>query len=95
MRTALFLLLLLPLSAHSETVINYDDGSTYTLVRKRRSTLPKASCLHRKTTPMEMFILLSRKSTPKGTMFPTQMEPMIWLSVLMNGAKLMYRGMRV
>ena len=31
MRTALFLLLLLPLSAHSETVINYDDGSTLTL----------------------------------------------------------------
>jgi hypothetical protein len=48
MRTALFLLLLLPLSAHSETVINYDDGSTYTLAEKEKIYITKGKLFTQK-----------------------------------------------
>lgn len=36
MRALVFLMLLVPLSAYSETVINYPDGSTYTLEDNER-----------------------------------------------------------
>jgi hypothetical protein len=49
MRTALFLLLLLPLSAHSETVINYDDGSTLTLTEDEKIHVTKGKLYQQRT----------------------------------------------
>ena len=49
MRTALFLLLILPLSAHSETVINYDDGSTLTLTEGEKIHVTKGKLYQQKT----------------------------------------------
>ena len=47
MRKLLALSLLLPLSASAQTVINYEDGSIYTLATAKKSTLAMkvARCL--------------------------------------------------
>ena len=60
MRTALFLLLLLPLSAHSETVINYDDGSTLTLTDGEAVYVLKGKVYQHKSYQNGKHILLSK-----------------------------------
>ena len=52
-------------SVYAETVINYDDGSTYTLSEREN---PQVSCSQRRTIKTEMFISQIKQSIAEETM---------------------------
>lgn len=99
MRKFLMGLALFGLSAgiSAETVINYDDGSTYTLkegqeiyISTENSTLLRESC-----TKIRILILQHRSLGQSEIMFQTLTVLMTWKLVLMNGVRLMCLGMKV